>query len=68
MDDKVRVDIKEILKDESQRKELMVGAIRFVQSVEGIDTTLEQAIAAYQQSAVGRLTRSSDSRNKIRGR
>jgi hypothetical protein len=42
-----RVNIKQILSNPEQKKELMVGAIQFLQNIEGIDTTKEQAENAY---------------------
>lgn len=44
-----RVNIKQILKNPVQKKELMVDAIHFLQSIEGIDTTKEQAETAYDK-------------------
>ena len=44
-----RVDIKQILQNPEQRRELMVGAIQFLQNIEGIDTTKEQAENAYDK-------------------
>jgi hypothetical protein len=46
---KKRVNIKEILQNPEQRKELMVGVIQFLQNIEGIDTTKEQAESAYDK-------------------
>ena len=43
------VNIKEILQDPLKKKELMVGAIQFLQNIEGIDTTREQAENAYDK-------------------
>lgn len=43
----MRVDIKRILKDPSQRKELIINASLFLQHLEGIDTTKEQMEEAY---------------------
>ena len=44
-----RVNIKEILSNPEQKKELMVGEIQFLQNIEGIDTTREQAENAYDK-------------------
>ena len=44
-----RVNIKEILQDPQKRRELFVGAIQFLQNIEGIDTTKEQAETAYDK-------------------
>jgi hypothetical protein len=44
-----RVNIKQILSNPEQRKELMVGVIQFLQNIEGIDTTKEQAENAYDK-------------------
>ena len=44
-----RVNIKEILSSTQQKKELMVGVIQFLQNIEGIDTTKEQAESAYDK-------------------
>ena len=44
-----RVNIKQILQNSEQRKELIVGAMQFLQNIEGIDTTKEQAEAAYDK-------------------
>ena len=44
-----RVNIKEIFQNPEQRKELMVGTIQFIQNIEGIDTTKEQAEVAYDK-------------------
>lgn len=44
-----RVNIKQILQDPEQKKELMVGVIQFLQNIEGIDTTKEQAENAYDK-------------------
>ena len=44
-----RVNIKQILSNPEQRRELMVGAIQFLQNIEGIDTTKEQAETAYDK-------------------
>ena len=51
----MRIDIKKILSNPIQRKKLMVRVIIATQAREGIDTTQEQAEAAYnkiQQEAV----------------
>jgi len=42
-----RVNIKKILKDPIQRRELMVQALIAIQAREGITTTKEQATRAY---------------------
>lgn len=42
-----RIDILKILNDEKLRKELLAGTVQFIQNLEGIDTTKEQAEAAY---------------------
>ena len=44
-----RVNIKQILSNPDQKKELMVGVIQFLQNIEGIDTTKEQAEYAYDK-------------------
>ena len=44
-----RVNIKEILQDPQKRRELFVGVIQFLQNIEGIDTTKEQAETAYDK-------------------
>jgi len=44
-----RVNIKQILSNPEQKRELMVGAIQFLQNIEGIDTTKEQAELAYDK-------------------
>lgn len=44
-----RVNIKEILQDSHQRKKMFVGVIQFLQNIEGIDTTKEQAEIAYDK-------------------
>ena len=44
-----RVNIKKILQDPTKKKELMVGVIQFLQNIEGIDTTREQAENAYDK-------------------
>lgn len=44
-----RVNIKEILQDPQKKRELMVGVIQFLQNIEGIDTTKEQAETAYDK-------------------
>lgn len=45
-----RVDVRAILADEEQRRALMVGAIRALQAREGIDTSEEQALRAYERA------------------
>ncbi len=42
-----RVNIRAILRDPKLRRDLMVGAIVALQAREGIDTTRQQAEAAY---------------------
>ena len=44
-----RVNIKQILSNPEQKRELMVGVIQFLQNIEGIDTTKEQAENAYDK-------------------
>jgi len=44
-----RVNIKKILQDPIKKKELMVRSIQFLQNIEGIDTTREQAENAYDK-------------------
>ena len=44
-----RVNIKQILSSSEQKKELMVETIQFLQNIEGIDTTKEQAENAYDK-------------------
>ena len=44
-----RVDIKKILQDPGKKKELIVGVIQFLQNIEGINTTKEQAENAYDK-------------------
>ena len=44
-----RVNIKEILQDPQKKRELSVGVIQFLQNIEGIDTTKEQAEIAYDK-------------------
>jgi hypothetical protein len=44
-----RVNIKEILQDPQKKRELFVGVIQFLQNIEGIDTTKEQAETAYDK-------------------
>lgn len=44
-----RVNIRKILADPVLRKDLFVRAIRFMQAVEGIDTTEAQAARAYEK-------------------
>ena len=44
-----RVDIRRILRDPALRRELMVGVIIATQAREGIETTREQAEAAYDR-------------------
>lgn len=44
-----RIDVKAILADEGKRKALMVDCIIATQAREGIETTREQAEAAYEK-------------------
>lgn len=44
-----RVDIKAILADPEKRKALMIGTLIATQAREGITTTYEQALAAYEK-------------------
>ena len=44
-----RVNIKEILQDPQKKRKLFVGVIQFLQNIEGIDTTKEQAKTAYDK-------------------
>jgi hypothetical protein len=44
-----RINIKQILSNPKQKKQLMVEAIQFLQNIEGIDTTKEQAENAYDK-------------------
>lgn len=44
-----RVDVRSILRDEGQRRRLMVGVIRATQAREGVETTREQAGRAYDR-------------------
>ena len=44
-----RVNIKQILSNPEQKRELMVAVIQFLQNIEGIDTTKEQAENAYDK-------------------
>lgn len=46
----MRVNIRAILKDPALREELMVRVIIAVQAREGIETTPEQALAAYKKA------------------
>ncbi len=43
----MRIDIRSLLADPRLRRELLVSVIQAIQSREGIDTTREQAEAAY---------------------
>jgi len=45
-----RADIKSILSDPTLKRDLIVGAILFIQNMEGIDTTKKQAEAAYDKA------------------
>lgn len=44
-----RMDIKQILSNPEQKKELMLGTIQFLQHIEGVNTTREQAEYAYDK-------------------
>lgn len=44
-----RVNIKQILSNPEQKRELFVGVIQFLQNIESIDTTKEQAENAYDK-------------------
>lgn len=44
-----RVNIKQILEDPQKKRELFVDVIQFLQNIEGIDTTKEQAEIAYDK-------------------
>ena len=59
-----RVNIKAILADPVKRKELAIRFIMSAQAMEGIDTTREQAEAAYEQVQKERLTHSAK-RSKV---
>ncbi len=41
--------IKRILQNPEQRREMIVGAIQFLENIEGINTTREQAESAYDK-------------------
>lgn len=43
------MNIKQILSNPEQKRELMVGAIQFLQNIEGINTTREKAENAYDK-------------------
>lgn len=58
-----QVNIKEILLNPEQKQELMVGVIQFLQNIEGIDTTKEQAENAYDK--VQRELKNYDTPSKI---
>jgi len=58
------VNIKAILADPVKRKELAIRFIMSAQAMEGIDTTREQAEAAYEQVQKERLTHSAK-RSKV---
>jgi hypothetical protein len=45
----MRIDIKAILRDPKQRRDLMIRVIVATQAREGIKTTQEQAAAAYDK-------------------
>lgn len=45
----MRVPIQEILKDPEKRRKIMIRTIIATQAREGIDTTYEQAEAAYER-------------------
>ncbi len=57
-----RVDVRGILSDPAARRELMVGAIVATQAREGVDTTREQAGAAYDRVQVERAERAAERR------
>jgi len=44
-----KINIKKILRDPQKRRELTVNTIQFLQNLEGIDTTKEQAQNAYDK-------------------
>ena len=44
-----RVNVRAILADEHSRRELLIRSIIFLQAVEGIETTREQAALAYDK-------------------
>lgn len=44
-----RVNIKQILEDPQKKRALLVDVIQFLQNIEGIDTTKEQAELAYDK-------------------
>ena len=50
-----RIDIRAILQDEALRRELMVETIIATQAREGIETTREQAEAAYDKIQLERM-------------
>ena len=50
---KRRVDMKAILADPEQRREMMIEAIMFIQAVERIETTKKQAEEAYDKARKG---------------
>jgi hypothetical protein len=58
-----RVNIKQILSNPEQKRELMVGVIQFLQNIEGIDTIKEQAENAYDK--VQQELKNYDSPSKI---
>jgi hypothetical protein len=53
-----RVNIRKILSDPSQRRELIVRVIIATQAREGIDTTREQAERAYENNSSSRSSAS----------
>jgi hypothetical protein len=52
-----RINIKKILADPKKRRELMVRALIAIQAREGIETTREQAEAAYDKIQLERSLR-----------
>lgn len=54
---RLRVDIKSILRNPAQRRELMVATLIATQAREGITTTREQAEAAYDKVQAERGSR-----------
>ena len=47
-----RIDIRSLLADPARRRELMARVIVAIQAREGIDTTMAQALAAYDKEHV----------------
>lgn len=52
-----RVNIRQILADPAQRRALMIETIRATQAREGVNTTAEQAAAAYDKILAERRMR-----------